>query len=327
MPTDAEVTSDATQKAPVAFGRALSIGLKVGVFVLILALAGLATMFVLNQQVPSAPPLVDQRIAKAEDAVRAAPNNVPARLELGALYQQVGRLDDALAQYAEVLKVDPNNTDARMGHGYVLLTKGDLLGASADYTAVVNANWNGEFAGADTRLEAAYYYLGLIAVKQAQPDVALANLQRALLINPTDSDALYQVGLALELQGKHADAIAAWEKALTFVPVGWCEPYVQMVDSYTALGEPEEATYARAMNLYCHGAHDDAKSRLTDLTHGAAAIHAMLGLGLIAQMEHDNATATEWYRKVLAKDPKNAAALTNLATLGVSPSPTAATKG
>ena len=325
MPDDAGVPSEATGKSPASFGRALGVGLKIGVFVLILALAGLATLLVVNQRAPSAPPLVDQRIAQAEDAVRAAPNNVPARLALGALYQEVGRLDDALAQYAEILKVDPNNTDARMGHGYVLLTKGDLLGAAADYTAVVNANGNGEFAGADTRLEAAFYYLGLIAVKQGQPDAALENLQRALQINPTDSDALYQVGLALALQGKHSDAIAAWEKALTFVPVGWCEPYVQMVDSYNALGEPEEATYARAMNLYCHGAHDDAKARLTDLTHGAAAIHAMLGLGLIAQIEHDTATAIGWYRQVLARDPKNVAAMTNLAALGETPSPV--TKG
>jgi tetratricopeptide (TPR) repeat protein len=301
--------------------------LQVGSFVLVLAVVAIGVLYYLDQRGPSAPTLVDQRVAVAEDAVRQNPNDIPVRIALAELYNAQGRVDDAVKQYGEVIKVAPGDPDARLGRGVVLLGTNDLAGASADFQAIVDAGATGEFAGADVRLEEAYYYLGVIAVLQRRPDAAIDELTKALKITATDSDALYQRGLALAAQGKHQDAIADWNKALTFVPTGWCEPYAQLATSYTALAQPEEAAYANAMGAYCDGAHEDAKQRLTDLSQGPAAIDAMLGLGLIAQVDNDKSTAIGWYTKVLTKDPANATAIGQLAALGVKPGSTSTAGG
>jgi len=306
--------------------RRLRTFVKVGSILLVLCLIAFGGLYLKDQFVIGAPSIVDQQIQSAEAAVRQSPNNVAARLALAVAYEEKNRLDDALAQYAEILKVDPGNMDGIMGKGRTLLTKGDLDAATAEYTKIVDAKKSGEFAGADTRLQASYYYLGLIALKQGKPPLAIERLDQALQIEPTDSDAMYQIGLAQAQLGNHTGAIAMFKKALTFVPTGWCEPYQQMQTSYTAGNAPEEASYAAAMNLYCQQKPGQAKQQLTALTGGPAAVDAMLGLALIAQVEKDNAGAVTWYQKVLAADPKNITAMSYLAALGVTPSPAATPK-
>lgn len=294
--------------------------LRIGAVLLAVMLVGFGVLYFRDQHVTAAPSLVSQQIDAAENAVRTAPNNVSARINLGAMYTEAKRYDEAVAQFDEVLKVDSGNTDARMGKGTALLTKGDLTAAKVEFTKVTEQKRTGEFAGADTRLEAAHYYLGVIANKQGQSLQAVDELGKALAIEPTDSDAMYQVALAQAQLGKHADAVTSLKRALTFVPTGWCEPYTQLQASYTALTQPEQATYAGAMGLFCQGKSSDAKQQLTTLTAGPAGVDAMLGLGLIAQVDKDTQTAVAWYRSVLAKDPKNMTAISYLAALGVAPS-------
>lgn len=288
----------------------------VGSALLVLGLLAFGVLYARDQFVPRAPSISEQGIAQAEAAVREAPNNVPARLTLGTLYAEAQRYGDAVAQFDEILKVDPVNQDAMMGKGYTLTAQGNLEGAAAEYNKVVTMSRSGEFAGADKRLQAAYYYLGAIGVKQGQPAKAVQSLSKALALSPTDSDALYQYGLAQAQLGKHKDAIAYFSKSLTFVPTGWCDPYPQLAASYTALSKPESATYAGAMGEFCTGKADAAKQQLTGLTSGPAAVDAMLGLGLIAQVQNDTDAALGWYRKVLQADPKNATAKAYLEALG-----------
>jgi Tfp pilus assembly protein PilF len=77
------------------------------------------------------------------------------------------------------------------------------------------------------------------------------------------------------------------------------------------------------MNLYCSHEPAQAKTQLEGLADGPAGLDAMLGLGLIAQVDKDTNTAISWYRKALAKDPRNITAMSGLAALGVAPDPAA----
>ena len=299
--------------------RLLTLFLRIGVAVLVIGLVGFGFLYYRDQYVEPAPSMLQQQITLSEAAVRKSPNSVQARLQLGLVYQQAKRYDDAVAQFDEVLKVSPDIKEALVSKGYALMEKGDLENASVPLTKVITASRKGEFASSDSNLGAAYYYLGLIALKQGKPDVAIDQLRHSLNIAPTDSDAMYQIGLAQLQQGKHADAIATFKNALRFVPTGWCEPYQQMQAAYTSMKKPELASYAAAMAGFCGNKVTEAKTQLTALTSGPAAVDAMLGLGLIAETENDTKGAAAWYEKALAKDPKNMAAMSSLSGLGVTP--------
>ncbi|HEU5144804.1 MAG TPA: tetratricopeptide repeat protein [Dermatophilaceae bacterium] len=299
--------------------RLLTLFLRIGVAVLVIGLVGFGFLYYRDQYVPPAPSMLQQQLSLTEASVRKNPNNVEARLQLGLVYGQAKRYDDAIAQYDQVLKVAPESKDALVGKGFALMEKGQLDKATASLTKVVKATRTGEFANSDSSLGAAYYYLGIIALKQQKPANAIEQLRHALAIEPTDSDSMYQIGLAQLQMGKQADAVATFKNALRFVPTGWCEPYQQLQVAYTSMKKPELAAYASAMAGFCGKRVDQAKTQLTALTSGPAAVDAMLGLGLIAETENDTKGAAAWYEKALAKDPRNMTAMSSLSALGVTP--------
>ena len=303
--------------------RMLTLFLRLGVAVLVVGLTAVGFLYYKDQYVAPAPSMLQQQINLTEAAVRKTPNNVDARLQLGLVYQQAERYEDAVAQFEQVLKVAPDSKDALVAKGYALLEKGDLAGATAPLTKVIKATRKGEFASSDSLLGAAYYYLGVIAIKQQKPELAIEQLSHSLNIAPTDSDAMYQIGLAQLQQGKPDKAVATFKNALRFVPTGWCEPYQQMQGAYTTMKKPELSSYAAAMVAFCGKHVDEAKDQLTTLTKGPAAVEAMLGLGLIAETQSDTKGAVAWYEKALAKDPTNVSAMSSLSALGETPASTA----
>ena len=314
-----------TRAASIGSDRAISLFLKIGTAVLVIGLVAFGVFYYKDQHLPAAPSLLSQSISQAEAAVRKTPNNVNARMQLGAAYQAAGRYADSMAQFDQVLKVSPGNKAALLGKGYAQLTSGDLAGATKTYSVITAADRSGEFAPEDTQLASAYYYLGVIDVKQHQPQVALDQLAGALKIDATDSDALYQVVLAQLQLGRTAEAVKSFHQALTFVPTDWCDPYQQLQKAYVTLGQKDEAAYAGAMVTFCQKNPTEAATELKTLTDGPAAADAMNGLGLIAQTQNDNKGAIAWFQKVVAKDPKNATALNALASFGVKPATTPTT--
>ncbi len=271
--------------------RTVALLLRIGAAVLAVGLVAFGVLYYKDQHVAAAPSIIERQVSLTEAAVRKNPNDLQARLQLGEVYGQAARYDDAVKQFDQVLKAAPGSKDALLGKGFVLMTQGPARQGRRPLTQIVKGTRKGEFAGADSQLGSAYYYLGTIAVKQHKPDVALTQLSHALTIEPTDSDAMYQVGLAQMQKGANVQAISTFRNALRFVPTGWCEPYQQMQTAFTSLKKPELATYASAMAGFCGGKVDEAKTQLTALTAGPAAADAMLGLGLIAETANDTKAA------------------------------------
>ncbi len=119
--------------------RALTRLLRVSVLTLVVGLVGFGVFYFMDQHVSGPPAFVDQQVASAEAAVRQAPGNLDARLQLAAVYQADKRNSDALAQYDEILKADHGNRLALIGRGYVYIQSGDLAKATADYKAITGA--------------------------------------------------------------------------------------------------------------------------------------------------------------------------------------------
>jgi len=308
-----------TQRNASVADRRLSRVLRLGVLVLVIGALAFAGLYYKDQHVDAGPSMIDRQTQAAEAAVKKAPNNIAARLALAASYRAVKRFEDSLSQYDEILKADKGNRFALLGQGEVLLAKGDLKAAAAAYTKITSVGTKGEFAGADPQLQEAHYFLGSIAVKQGRTKEAITELEAALKITRTDSDALYLLGVARLREGSTQLAVDSLKQALLFVPTGWCEPYSQLAVAYTKLNQAPQATYAAAMANFCHKKPADAKRQLKTLVKGPVAVEALLGLGLIAETESSNTEAASWYQKALAVDRTNRNAISSLSRLGVAP--------
>jgi tetratricopeptide (TPR) repeat protein len=305
--------------------------LRLGVLALAIGVAAFGAVYFQDQHVNAGPSMIDQQTSTAEAAVKKAPNDIGTRLQLAMVYQTGKRYDDALTQYDVILKAEKGNRTALLGSGAVLRAKGNLTAAAAAYQAITGANKTGEFAGADPQLQEAYFFLGSIAVTQGKNTQALTNLRAALKIEPTDSDALYLVGVVDLKDGAPQLAVDAFQQALMFVPTGWCQPWSQLALAQGKLSRAPQATYAGAMADFCNKKTAVAQTQLKTLLNGPEKVDALLGLGLIAETESSNAEAVSWYKKVLAVDRTNVAATSALSRLGTgttpsttSPSPKAA---
>jgi tetratricopeptide (TPR) repeat protein len=289
--------------------------MKWGVVALAALLVVFGVIYTLGQRVDAGPSMTERQVGQAEDAVRKAPRSIEARLQLAQVYRANGRNDDAVAQYGEILKADKANPLALLGRGETYLAAGNLTAASADLTTMIKAQSRDEFARVDKRVGEAHYYLGTVKQRQGDLAGAVTEARSALAVSSTDSDSLYLLGSALLAQGKAAAAIPAFNQALLFVPVGWCEPYQGLQQAYTKTGKTARASYAGAMADFCTGKHDSAQATLQSLTTGETAADALAGLGMIAESANDTKAATDWYRKAAKADPQNQAALAGLSRL------------
>jgi tetratricopeptide (TPR) repeat protein len=292
--------------------------LRWGSVVLVALIAFFGVFYVLTQRVDPGPSALDRTVTAAEQSVVKDPRNVAARMTLASAYHQAGRLDDSVTQYSEILKVSKANVDALLARGQVYLEQGKATQAAADFSAITGTAKGGEFARIDERTAAAHYFLGTILLQQGKAAQAVTEVQAALTTDPTDSDAFYVLGQALAAQQQWSPAASAYLSALRFVPTGWCEPYDGLQTAWSKLGQTPQASYAGAMAQICRGDTATATQTLQGLTSGPMAADAMVGLGLAAETSGDSKAAADWYRKAIAKDPKNENAAAGLNRVGTS---------
>jgi len=264
-------------------------------------------------------PIVDQRVAALEQAVRDHPEDIASRGALADTYMAKSRYQDAIDQYTEILasgKAD-ELASQRRGAAYLALERYDL--AARDFQRAVDVGREAEGAIADPTLQAAFYGLGQVALRQGRPAEAIPNLESALTIKRGDADTLYLLGTAYAATGETAKAEEALRRAAAFVPIGWADPYTALAGVFAAAGRPEMAAWAGAMADLAAGSVDAAEPRLLALVDGEAAVDAAIGLGLVSETRGDTAAAARWYAQALAKDPGNAAASLGLNRVGGDP--------
>ena len=303
---------------------------RIGLLLIIGIVAFVAFYAVDRFRAPTAP-IVDRETAALEEAVRADPTDVASRGRLADLYVAAKRYDDAIAQYTEIIKTGKQDEAAYISRGRALELKGDLNGAAADYTKVVELAATAEMANVDPMLESAYYGLGSIALQQDRADEAVGQLLKALAIQRTDADAMNLLGAAYVKAGQPEKAVEPLRGAIEFVPIGWAEPYQSLADAYKATGDAELAEWAGAMAAANNGDAAGAVARLEAITDGKAGLDARIGLGLLAEMNGDAATAESWYRKALELDAQSTSAKLGLSRVtgtteghpSIAPSPSA----
>lgn len=274
-----------------------------------------------QSHVEQAQSMPDQAIASAEAAVRAKPNDLELRLSLASAYAQGNKVDEALTQLREILKSSPKYRPAMLGLGQLLLQKGDAAEAQSVLSKYVASAGKGEFAAQDPQLETGYYLLGRAESKLGNDKASADAFTSAVKIDPGDADAWYELGnkhLKLE---NYSAALSSFDRAVAFVPTGWCEPYDGMAAAFDGLGNADGSTYASAMVRICNGGGLDSAAPLKSLVNTTYVVGALYGLGLAAENDNDTTAALDFYQQLLTADRTNIAALSAINRLGATPEP------
>ena len=285
-------------------GLALMLGLAAGV------------IFVREQLFSSSDSVLEQDEQQLHEAILENPDDPDLRVAIANIYLQEKKYGEAIEQYNEALKADENRQDALMGLGLAYREQGDRDQALAVFTKLIEVSKDSEFADVDPGLEAVHYYLGEIYLQRNEPAKAIQELQAALAIEPTDADALYLLGNALQAQGEYEGAVAIYAVATGLVP-DFDEAYEGMAAAAEEVGDASTATYARAMIRLFSGDAETAVRDLAQVTEDSpdnAAAFFGLGYGYEQLGQREKALAA--YQQAVEVDPSQYAARSGVARLG-----------
>ena len=187
-----------------------------------------------------------------QTTIRRNPDCPMAYYNLGLVYFQQGRLDEAIWQYQKVLQINPDETDALNNLGSAFLQQGRLDEAIAHYQKALAIKPD----SAET-----HNYLGLAYIQQGRMDEAMAHYQKAVAINPDSALAHYNLGNAFLQQGKMDEAMAQYQKALAIKP-DYAEAHNNLGNVFIQLDRVDEAIALYQKALVIKPGYSDAQNNL-----------------------------------------------------------------
>jgi tetratricopeptide (TPR) repeat protein len=212
-----------------------------------------------EQNMTTVPPLDDPlRFAVSELNLGAV-----AHIRRGAVFEQAGKIDEAIIEHQRALQVDPQLVQAHINLISLYGRLGQLDKAMEHYRAAFNLNPN----QADI-----HYNYGILLLKQGKKQEAERAFQQALQINPYYAEAHNNLGSLYEQQGRLEEALRQFERAVENRPnyrlahfhmgriLANQKSYDEAIQHFLKTLTPEDentpgylyalaATYARAGNL------------------------------------------------------------------------------
>ena len=110
-----------------------------------------------------------------------------ARNNLGKVYQQMGKLDQAIREYRRALTINPRFSESFSNLGSAYYQKGELDSAVAMY---------GEAIKADSTNAKPYNNLGALYLHYGQAELAIPFFRKAVVLDSTFIEARYNLGMA-----------------------------------------------------------------------------------------------------------------------------------
>lgn len=125
--------------------------------------------------------------------------------ERGNTEMKAGNLINSIVYYNKAIALDSTKVDYFWARGNARLTTIDYEGATKDFTKVIQL---------DRSRAEAYLLRAIIKVyKKEFTDDAIADLNKAILLNPNLSKAYYNLGVISFVRNDHEGACNYWEKA------------------------------------------------------------------------------------------------------------------
>jgi tetratricopeptide (TPR) repeat protein len=218
--------------------------------------------------------------------IRKNPGSWMAHNNLGILFADMGRTDEAMARYLKALELKPDNAESYNNLGLLRANMGRTDEAMAHYRKALELN--PDFAKAHNNL-------GLLLAITGRTDEAMAHFRKALELNPDYADAHYNTGILLSDRGRPGEAINHYWKTLEINP-NYDEAHYNLGLLRAETGRSDEAMAHYTKVLEINPRHADA--------------HNNLGILLVQTGRTDEAIAH--FRKTLEINPDDIGALRNL---------------
>lgn len=159
-----------------------------------------------------------------------APENVELHMNLGAVQASLGRLPEALASLREALRLGPGNANVLVNLAQVESMGGNFAAAAEHYRAVLAAS---------PRDGRALRGLGTTLVRLERLDEAAAAFEQALALDPRDFQAHFQLGKLAFRANRLEDATRHFQAGLALQPLA--EAHQDLARVFSARGMPAEA--------------------------------------------------------------------------------------
>jgi Flp pilus assembly protein TadD len=166
-----------------------------------------------------------------EDVVRKSPHKARPHNNLGMLYYNRGRIDEATKEYQTALALKPDYPEAHNNLGNTHVMQGRIAEAIKEYQTALRLN--PDYAEA-------HYNLGKVYHDQKRIDEAIKEYQAALALKPDYPEAHNNLGFAYVRQGRIDEAIKECQTALSLKP-HYPEAHNNLGFAYFKQGRIEEA--------------------------------------------------------------------------------------
>ncbi len=173
--------------------------------------------------------------------IETCPDSAKFHNNLGYMYEQAGRLDEAERELRIALKLDPEDESAHHNLGSVCDKKGRLEEAIQEYRTALKR---------DPKMVGTHHNLGLVYGKQGKIDEAMAEFRTALQLDPDFPKSHFNLGFCYQNQGQLDKAIAEYKIALSLDPDD-VKSHFYLGTAYHVKGELEKAVkeYETAVKL------------------------------------------------------------------------------
>jgi len=146
------------------------------------------------------------RVSLWEDTVKKSPNKARPYINLGRIYTQQKRYDDAVNHFLRAIELDPNNprnVEAYTNLGVVYVKMGKVKKAMELHQKAIKLNPSNYLP---------YFNLAIAFSKVGRFDQEIEYYMKALKLNPHHEDILYSLGLAYIDNGDLRSAFLQSEK-------------------------------------------------------------------------------------------------------------------
>lgn len=176
---------------------------------------------------------IRDRIASLKKQLQANPKNYRFHYELGNLYAELEKGNDAQAEYEAALRINPNYLEAIVNLGGLFSDKGDHEQAIKYFERALTIN--PEDCKARSNLGNSYYAM------ERYPD-AMFEYRRAIEFDPKCYSALYNIAVAFADAGMYREAVQWWGKVEKAAPgtsaARNARENIKLLERFTALPTP-----------------------------------------------------------------------------------------